>query len=263
MTHELGHNFSALNDHYDSSLNCVSVMGDGLNGCPRNVTGHDNQDVHDVFAQNSQLVHYDWIKWVSAGTYRVAWERFIPPAQQNVDRMHGECKFNITRAINTVSGPYDPFSSAFRNTQQQDGKDCAGTVINQTYVSPPDGQERCFRVRTETHAFASPRDERWGIFTSSSCIARTPDGKDVFSRTWEKPGGFVEVAVSNDGQTTINNLKFKYPGGGTVCTPPQTTLSPGQVTSCSWPSQNNMGYILVQYNGAQQDTIGFDSYDFH
>lgn len=87
----------------------------------------------------------------------------------------------------------------------------------------------------------------------------------MVSRTWSHPDptSHVTVFVANEGSSSVSNLQIKFASGAIACTPAQTTLGPGEQTSCQFASQNVMGYVEVWYGGQFRDTIGFDSYLNH
>jgi hypothetical protein len=257
ITHELGHAFAGLSDHYerDGSVHCYwpSVMGDGSGGCPLDVVAHDNQDVRDIFSQELVLPLCDDFLRAGGNNYKVRWEACAAlPAM----RQHGETNFIIDRA-STVFGPYSLYSFSSRNSMVQDGISCCTGGFPEN-VALTNGDEWCVKLRTENLVWPMTRAEHYGKQTVPNCIARSPDGRRIITLEWNL-NQTIHLRFYNDGSTTISNIGAVYGGGGGIaCSAQAPTLPPSEWTWCEFDQPcGTSWYVDIWYNNAAQDTLGF------
>ncbi len=256
--HEMGHTLAHLNEHYLAGFDAytdVAVMGRSTNCLASWPTNHDNTDFFDAYRQTAQLVDANEITRGLILGFDVEWEN--PFFSTSNERQHGESNFIIDRATRH-SGPFSFYSLSSRNSIELDGRNRFGQENHPDDIVLAANDHWCFRLRTESFAFATTRSAHYGIQTSSDCVAMT---QHPVVTTTHHIDGLVYVRVYNQSfNNSITGLQVTRYLGGVACNLTQTTVPPTESSACSFPSSNEKWTLLVWYNGAVQDIIDFDSY---
>jgi hypothetical protein len=194
--------------------------------------------------------------------YRLGWDPTGVVPQE--ERQHGESNFVILYSNNVYSG-FSDWSGASRNRRFQDGYGCCLDVLGLAEAGPWFGVHSCFRIRPVNIVFGPSRPERFGIQTNAVCIVRSSaTNPNVVTRTHRGNNGpqdgiFVDVTNQTSSSLAVTGLEIRSQGGGPICILGQTTVAPGQTTSCWFPSSGQRSFVEVWYYGGLQSFVGFDS----
>ncbi len=260
LMHEMGHALWTAAEHYNTGYNCQSIMGHCNDPRIIDLQAHDIADYRSAYriADAPDATYAQFTKSGSTIKTKHLFEGGYLGG--NGRTLHAEQKYWFDRAIGSVTGTYDTYTSIPRiETNSDDTTPSWFEIADLPSQGSGTSSEWCFKVRGEAGGVLTSDSGRFGPLSRAYCIANRGNGSGSGVFVASNRNDYVGFSVWNHSGAQINNVALLLNDGQTHICDLGSIANSASKWCVSTALGAGSGFVVLWYNWANRGAIGYDA----